>query len=100
MNRRPSLGVVRACDRGLARLVACRHIHLQGPYTGPVSETTTIRVSRQTHGRVTRLAEQRHESIDKTVAQALRALQQISMGRELNDDLTDEERAWLDAELG
>lgn len=63
-------------------------------------ETTTIRVSRRTHGRVTRLAQQRHESVDQTVDRALRALRQLSMGRELSEDLTDEERAWLDAELG
>lgn len=65
-----------------------------------MSETTTIRVSRQTHGQITRLARQRHETIDQTVEQALRALRQLSLGRELNDDLTGEERAWLDAELG
>lgn len=65
-----------------------------------MSDTTTIRVSRQTHGRVTRLAQQRHETIDQTVDRALRALRQLSMGRDLNDDLTDEEVAWLNAELG
>jgi len=65
-----------------------------------MSETTTIRVSRQTHGRVTRLAQQRHETIDQTVDRALRALRQLSMGRELSGDLTEEERVWLDAELG
>lgn len=63
-------------------------------------ETTTIRVSRQTHGRVTRLAQQRDESVDQTVDRALRALRQLSMGRELSRELTGDERAWLDAELG
>ncbi|MBN6777564.1 hypothetical protein JRG19_03235 [Pseudoclavibacter alba] len=65
-----------------------------------MSDTTTIRVSRQTHGRITRLAQQRHETIDQTVDRALRALRQLSMGRDLNDKLTDEEKTWLDAELG
>lgn len=65
-----------------------------------MNETTTIRVSRQTHSRVTRLAQQRHETVDQTVNHALRALRQLSMGRELNADLTDEERIWLDADLG
>lgn len=65
-----------------------------------MSETTTIRVSRQTHGRITRLAQQRHESIDQTVNRALRALRQLTMGRELNTELTEEEKVWLDAELG
>lgn len=65
-----------------------------------MSDTTTIRVSRQTHARISRLAKQRHESVDQTVDRALRALRQLSMGRDLSEDLTDEERAWLDAELG
>ena len=65
-----------------------------------MSDTTTIRVSRETHGRTTRLARQRHESVDQTVDRALRALRQLSMGRELSSELDDKERAWLDAELG
>lgn len=65
-----------------------------------MSESTTIRVSRQTHGRITRLAQQRHETIDQTVDRALRALRQLSMGREMGDELTDEEKTWLNAELG
>ena len=65
-----------------------------------MSETTTIRVSRETHGRITRLARQRHETVDQTVNRALRALRQLSLGRELNTELTRDEKAWLDAELG
>lgn len=65
-----------------------------------MSDTTTIRVSRQTHGRITRLARQRHKTIDQTVGRALRALRRLSMGGELNDDLTAEEKSWFDAELG
>lgn len=65
-----------------------------------MTETTTIRVSRQTHSRITKLAQQRHETVDQTVDRALRALRQLSMGRDLSTDLNDEEKAWLDAELG
>ncbi|MEL4358922.1 MULTISPECIES: hypothetical protein [unclassified Luteococcus] len=65
-----------------------------------MSQTTTIRVNRETHSRVTRLAQQRHETINQTVDRALRALRQLSMGRELSDKLTDEEKTWLNAELG
>lgn len=36
----------------------------------------------------------------ETADRALRALRQPSLGRELNAELDDEERAWLDAELG
>lgn len=62
--------------------------------------STTIRVSRQTHSRISRLAEQRHETVDETVNRALRALRQVSIGQELSTELTVEERKWLDAELG
>lgn len=63
-------------------------------------DTTTIRVSQQTYGRVSRPGRQRHESVDQTVDRTLRALRRVSMGRELHTDLTEEKRAWLDAELG
>jgi predicted transcriptional regulator len=65
-----------------------------------VADTTTIRISRETHARVTRLAAQRHETIDQTVARALRVLRQDSMGRDLSIPLTDDETTWLDADAG
>lgn len=65
-----------------------------------MSETTTIRISRDTHARVTRLAAERHETIDETVSRAIRALRQDAMTRDLAADLNDEETAWLDAEAG
>lgn len=65
-----------------------------------MSETSTIRVSRQTRERVTRLANQRHETVDQTLDRALRALRQLSMESDLQTDLEDEEKVWLDAELG
>lgn len=65
-----------------------------------MAETTTIRVSRDTHARVTRLAAERHETIDETVSQAMRALRQDAMGKDLAVDLTPEEVAWLDADAG
>ncbi len=63
-----------------------------------MAETTTIRISRDTHARVTRLAAERHESIDETVRQAVRALRQDAMAQDLRAQLTDEEAAWLDAD--
>ncbi|MBK8756038.1 MAG: hypothetical protein IPM08_02725 [Actinomycetales bacterium] len=63
-----------------------------------MSDSTTIRISRDTHARVTRLAAERHETIDQTVRNALRALRQDAMARDLADDLTGEETAWLDAD--
>lgn len=65
-----------------------------------MAETTTIRISRATHARVTRLAAERHETIDETVGRAIRALRQDAMGRDLAMDLTNEEVAWLDADAG
>lgn len=76
-----------------------RQVRTPGEYAGRMIDTTTIRVSRQTHNRLSRLAQRRHESIDQTVDRALRALRQVSMGYELNPELTDDERGWLDAEL-
>ena len=63
-------------------------------------QTTTIRISRDTHARVTRLAAQRHETIDETVSRAIRALRQDGMGSDLARPLTDDETSWLDADAG
>ena len=65
-----------------------------------MAETTTIRISRDTHARVTQLAAARHETIDETVSRAIRALRQDAMARDLGTDLHDDERAWLDADAG
>lgn len=64
------------------------------------TRTTTIRISRDTHAQVTRLAAERHETIDETVNLAIRTLRQDAMGRDLATALTDEETAWLDADAG
>ena len=72
------------------------------PSTRPIVHgmpgTTTIRVSRETHARVARLAAERHETIDQTVSRAIRALRQDAMGRDLAVELTDDEVAGLDAD--
>ena len=65
-----------------------------------MAETTTIRVSRDTHARVSRLAADRHETIDETVSSAIRALRQDAMARDLATELNDDETAWLDADAG
>lgn len=65
-----------------------------------MGETTTIRISRDTHAQVTRLAAERNETIDETVSKGIRALRQDAMARDLAADLTDEESAWLDADAG
>lgn len=65
-----------------------------------MAQTTTIRISRDTHARVTRLAAERHETIDQTVRNAIRALRQDAMGHDLRTPLTDDEIGWLDADAG
>lgn len=65
-----------------------------------MADTTTIRVSRETHARLTRLAAERHETVDQTVSRAIRALHQDAMARDLARPLTDDETAWLDADAG
>ena len=65
-----------------------------------MADSTTIRISRDTHARVTRLAAQRHETIDETVRSAIRALRQDAMARDLAAGLTEDEMAWLDADAG
>lgn len=65
-----------------------------------MTKTTTIRVSRETHASVTRLAKDRHETIDETVSRAIRALRQDTMACDLATDLTSDETAWLDADAG
>lgn len=65
-----------------------------------MAETTTIRISRDTHARVTRLAAERHETIDVTVSMAIRALRQEAMASDLAAGLSEEEVEWLDADAG
>jgi predicted transcriptional regulator len=65
-----------------------------------MGQTTTIRISRATHARVTRLAAERHETIDETVSRAIRALRQDTMAQDLRAEFTDDEAAWLDADAG
>ena len=49
---------------------------------------------------MTRLAAERHETIDETVSNAIRALRQDAMARDLAAGLTEGETAWLDADAG
>lgn len=65
-----------------------------------MSDTTTIRISRDTHDELSHLARDRHQTIAETVSRAVRLLRQDEIGRELASPLTDEELAWLDADAG
>lgn len=65
-----------------------------------MSETTTIRIGRETHEELQQLARRHHTSIGETVARALTALRQEDIGRDLSGPLTSDEVEWLDADAG
>jgi predicted transcriptional regulator len=65
-----------------------------------MGETTTIRIDRATHEELKRLAEERHSTVAATVSRGVRLLRQEQVGQQLSAPLADEERAWLDADLG
>lgn len=63
-------------------------------------DTTTIRISRDTHDELSSLARDRQQTVAETVSRAVRLLRQDEMGRELATPLTDDELSWLDADAG
>jgi len=65
-----------------------------------MGNTTTIRIRRATHDELQEVAAQHRMTIADTVAQALRALRQDDIGRDLSAPLTPDEAAWLDADAG
>jgi predicted transcriptional regulator len=69
-------------------------------YGGGMSDSTTIRVDRATHEELRRLAKRDHVTVTETVARAVRALRQDEMGRQLASEFSEDEGAWLDADLG
>lgn len=58
----------------------------------------TLHASPATKARLIRLAAERHESIDQTVTQAILALRQSDIGRDLTVELRADETLWLDAD--
>lgn len=65
-----------------------------------MADTTTIRISRDTHDELSSLARDRQQTVAETVSRAVRLLRQDEIGRELAAPLTDDELAWLDADAG
>lgn len=64
-----------------------------------MSDTTTVRIDRATHGEVRRLAQERDITVSEALARGVRLLRQEQMGQQLTEPLTDAEREWLDADL-
>lgn len=63
-------------------------------------QSTSVRIDRATHEHLKRLAAQLNTSVGQTVSLAVRALRQDLIGKQLHEPLTDEEKTWLDADLG
>lgn len=62
--------------------------------------STSVRVDRQTHEELKKLARDLGTTVGEAVAVAARRLRQQLIGVELKSELTTEESDWLDADLG
>lgn len=62
--------------------------------------STSVRVDRDTHEELKRLARDLGTTVGEAVAIAARRLRQQRIGVELRTPLTEEETTWLDADLG
>ncbi len=62
--------------------------------------STSVRIDSSTHEDLKRLAAEFHTTVGNTVALAVRALRQDRIGTDLHTPLDEDERAWLDADLG
>jgi len=62
--------------------------------------STSVRIDVATHEELKALAAQLGTSVGETVAIAVRRLRQDQIGTQLRRDLTVDEVAWLDADLG
>jgi hypothetical protein len=61
--------------------------------------STSVRVDRQTHEELKKLARELGTTVGEAVAVAARRLRQQLIGMELKSELTIEETDWLDADL-
>jgi antitoxin component of RelBE/YafQ-DinJ toxin-antitoxin module len=62
--------------------------------------STSVRVDRETHEELKRLARELGTTVGEAVAIAARRLRQQRIGKELSTPLTRDEVDWLDADLG
>ncbi len=63
-------------------------------------QTTSVRIDVETHAQLKSLASTLDVTVGEAVRLAVRGMRQELMGRELAATLTDEDVAWLDADLG
>jgi antitoxin component of RelBE/YafQ-DinJ toxin-antitoxin module len=62
--------------------------------------STSVRVDRETHEELKKLARELGTTVGEAVAIAARRLRQQRIGRDLRTPLTKAETSWLDADLG
>ena len=63
-------------------------------------QSTSVRIDRATHDDIKRLAAEMGTTVGETVTIAIRRLRQERLGRQLRAELTADEKAWLDADVG
>ena len=63
-------------------------------------QSTSVRTDVETHEDLTRLAADLQTTVGHAVTLAVRALRQDRIGSRLAEPLTDDETAWLGADLG
>lgn len=63
-------------------------------------QSTSVRIDTSTHDELKRLAAEFDTTVGNTVTLAVQALRQDRIGRQLGSELTNDETAWLDADLG
>jgi antitoxin component of RelBE/YafQ-DinJ toxin-antitoxin module len=62
--------------------------------------STSVRIDRETHEELKKLARELGTTVGGAVAIAIRRLRQQRIGRDLRAPLTEAETSWLDADLG
>ena len=62
--------------------------------------STSVRIDSTTHEELKRLADELGTTVGHTVTLAVRALRQDRLGDSLAAPLSEDERRWLDADLG
>jgi antitoxin component of RelBE/YafQ-DinJ toxin-antitoxin module len=63
-------------------------------------QSTSVRVDRETHEELKRLAKELGTTVGEAVSIAARRLRQQRIGKDLNTPLRLDEVEWLDADLG
>lgn len=62
--------------------------------------STSVRIDRETHEELKKLARDLGTTVGEAVAIATRRLRQQRIGRELSTPLSEGETSWLDADVG